>query len=391
MDLLVKNISILGATGSIGQNTLDLISSERDKFNVVGLTGENNIELLAESAIKFNADVVATANDSKFNDLKDMLSGHKIEVCAGINGLLEVASRQAEWVMSAIVGSAGLRPGLKALETGANLALANKESMVAAGPIMKKMSKAKGVKLIPVDSEHSAISQLIRGEERSSLSKIIITASGGAFRSLTKAELVDVTPNQASKHPNWNMGQRITIDSASLFNKALEVIEAKEFFDFDESEIEVLIHPQSLVHAIACFCDGGMKAHIGPPDMRHAIAYALHEEKRFNLTLAEVDLSEVGTLNFEKPDLLKYPALKLGFDVVRQGGLAGAAFNAAKEQALDSFLEYKLSFLGMADVVEATMEELSSKNKLSSEVELEAVMDIDLQARSIARTLIDKF
>ena len=391
MDLLVKNISILGATGSIGQNTLDLISSERDKFNVVGLTGENNIELLAESAIKFNADVVATANDSKFNDLKDMLSGHKIEVCAGINGLLEVASRQAEWVMSAIVGSAGLRPGLKALETGANLALANKESMVAAGPIMKKMSKAKGVKLIPVDSEHSAISQLIRGEERSSLSKIIITASGGAFRSLTKAELVGVTPNQASKHPNWNMGQRITIDSASLFNKALEVIEAKELFDFDESEIEVLIHPQSLVHAIACFCDGGMKAHIGPPDMRHAIAYALHEEKRFNLTLAEVDLSEVGTLNFEKPDLLKYPALKLGFDVVRQGGLAGAAFNAAKEQALDSFLEYKLSFLGMADVVKATMEELSSKNKLSSEVELEAVMDIDLQARSIARTLIDKF
>jgi len=391
MDLLVKNISILGATGSIGQNTLDLISSERDKFNVVGLTGENNIELLAGSAIKFNADVVATANDSKFNDLKDMLSGHKIEVCAGINGLLEVASRQAEWVMSAIVGSAGLRPGLKALETGANLALANKESMVAAGPIMKKMSKAKGVKLIPVDSEHSAISQLIRGEERSSLSKIIITASGGAFRSLTKAELVDVTPNQASKHPNWNMGQRITIDSASLFNKALEVIEAKELFDFDESEIEVLIHPQSLVHAIACFCDGGMKAHIGPPDMRHAIAYALHEEKRFNLTLAEVDLSEVGTLNFEKPDLLKYPALKLGFDVVRQGGLAGAAFNAAKEQALDSFLEYKLSFLGMADVVKATMEELSSKNKLSSEVELEAVMDIDLQARSVARTLIDKF
>ena len=391
MDLLVKNISILGATGSIGQNTLDLISSERDKFNVVGLTGENNIELLAGSAIKFNADVVATANDSKFNDLKDMLSGHKIEVCAGINGLLEVASRQAEWVMSAIVGSAGLRPGLKALETGANLALANKESMVAAGPIMKKMSKAKGVKLIPVDSEHSAISQLIRGEERSSLSKIIITASGGAFRSLTKAELVDVTPNQASKHPNWNMGQRITIDSASLFNKALEVIEAKELFDFDESEIEVLIHPQSLVHAIACFCDGGMKAHIGPSDMRHAIAYALHEEKRFNLTLAEVDLSEVGTLNFEKPDLLKYPALKLGFDVVRQGGLAGAAFNAAKEQALDSFLEYKLSFLGMADVVKATMEELSSKNKLSSEVELEAVMDIDLQARSIARTLIDKF
>jgi 1-deoxy-D-xylulose-5-phosphate reductoisomerase len=387
----VKNISILGATGSIGQNTLDLISSEGDKFKVVGLTGDNNIELLAKTAIKFNADVVATANDSKFNDLKNMLSGHKIEVCAGINGLLEVASRQVEWVMSAIVGSAGLLPGLKALEVGANLALANKESMVAAGPIMKKMSKAKGVKLIPVDSEHSAISQVIRGEERGSLSKIIITASGGAFRHLTKAELVDVTPNQASKHPNWKMGQRITIDSASMFNKALEVIEAKEFFDFNESEIEVLIHPQSLVHAIACFCDGGMKAHIGPPDMRHAIAYALHEEKRFKLNLEEVDLSKVGTLDFEKPDLDKYPALKLGFDVLRQGGLAGAAFNAAKEEALDNFLSTKLGFLEMADVVRATMEELLSKNKLNSEVELDAVMDIDLQARLIARAIVDTF
>ena len=275
----MKNISILGATGSIGRNTLDLISRDRDQFKVVGLTGANNIELLAESAIKFNVDVVAIADDGKFYDLKEMLSGHRIEVCAGLNGLLEVASRQADWVMSSIVGSAGLLPGLKALEAGANLALANKESMVAAGPIMKSVSEAQGVKLIPVDSEHSAISQVIRGEENDSLSKVIITASGGAFRKLTATELIDVTPEQASKHPNWNLWQRITIDSASLFNKALEVIEAKEFFGLNASEIEVLIHPQSLVHAIACFCDGGMKAHIGPPDMRHAIAYALYEEK----------------------------------------------------------------------------------------------------------------
>ena len=387
----MKNISILGATGSIGRNTLDLISRDEDQLKVVGLTGANNIELLAESAIKFNADIVATANESKFHDLKEMLSGHQIEVCAGINGVMEVASRQADWVMSSIVGFAGLLPGLKALEAGANLALANKESMVAAGPIMKRVSEAQGVKLIPVDSEHSAISQVIRGEERESLSKIIITASGGAFRNLTAVELIDVMPEQASKHPNWNMGQRITIDSASLFNKALEVIEAKEFFELKPSEIEVLIHPQSLVHAIACFCDGGMKAHIGPPDMRHAIAYALYEEKRFNLPLEEVDLSKVGTLDFEKPDLLKYPALRLGFDVLEHGGLAGAAFNAAKEEALDSFLNYNLSFLGMADVVRATMDELSSKNQLSSEVELEAVMEIDIQARLIAKTFVDKF
>ena len=387
----MKNISILGATGSIGRNTLDLIQRERDKLKVVGLTGANNIRLLAESAIKFNADIVATSNDNKFHDLKEMLSGHQVEVCAGINGVLEVASRQVDWVMSSIVGSAGLLPGLKALEAGANLALANKESMVAAGPIMKRAAEAQGVKLIPVDSEHSAISQVIRGEERDSLSKIIITASGGAFRNLTISELIDVTPEQASKHPNWNMGQRITIDSASLFNKALEVIEAKEFFGLKASEIEVLIHPQSLVHAIACFCDGGMKAHIGPSDMRHAIAYALYEEKRFNLPLEEVDLSKVGTLDFEKPDLLKYPALKLGFDVLEQGGLAGAAFNAAKEEALDNFLDHKLSFLGMADVVRATMDQLSSKNQLSSEVELEAVIDIDRQARLIAKTFVDKF
>ena len=291
----MKKISILGATGSIGHNTLDLISRDLDQFKVVGLTGANNIELLAESAIKFNADVVATANDSKFHDLKDMLSGHKIEVCAGINGILEVASRKVDWVMSSIVGSAGLLPGLKALEAGANLALANKESMVAAGSIMKRVSEAKGVKLIPVDSEHSAISQVIRGEKRESLSKIIITASGGAFRNLTASELIDVTPDQASKHPNWNMGQRITIDSASLFNKALEVIEAKEFFGLKASEIEVLIHPQSLVHAIACFCDGGMKAHIGPPDMRHAIAYALYEEKRFDFSKQSFQSIVVGS------------------------------------------------------------------------------------------------
>ena len=387
----MKSISILGATGSIGQNTLDLILREKDNFNVVGLTGSDNIELLAESAIKLKAEVVATANESKFHDLKELLSKHEIEVCAGANGIMEVASRQVDWTMSAIVGSAGLLPGLKALETGANLALANKESMVAAGPIMKKAAKLRSAKLIPVDSEHSAISQLMRGEELNSLSKIIITASGGAFRNLTKAELIDVTPDQAAQHPNWSMGRRITIDSASLFNKALEIIEAKELFDLSASEIEVLIHPQSLVHAIASFCDGGMKAHIGPPDMRHAIAYALYEEKRFNLTIAEVNLAEVGTLDFEKPDLSKYPALKLGYEVLAQGGLAGAAFNAAKEEALDNFLDRKLGFLGMADVVRATMDELSSRNQLSSEVDIETVIEIDLQARSIANKFAEKF
>ena len=386
----MKKISILGATGSIGQNTLDLISKEKDNFKVVGLTGSGNIDLLARSAIDFGADIVATADESKFSDLKGLLSGHKIEVCAGPSGILEVSRQQTDWVMSAIVGSAGLLPGLCALESGANVALANKESMVAAGPIMKRLSEINGVRLIPVDSEHSAIAQVIRGEERESLSKIIITASGGAFRTFSKSELVSVTPDQASTHPNWAMGQRITIDSASLFNKALEVIEAKEFFNLNASEIEVVIHPESLVHAIACFHDGGMKAHLGPADMRHSIAYALHEEKRLKLFLDEINLAEVGKLHFEKPDLEKYPALKLGYEVVEHGGLAGAAFNAAKEEALDNFINYKLSFPGMAHVVRATMDELNSKNELDDELEIERIMELDLIARSIAKKYIEK-
>lgn len=387
----MKQISILGATGSIGQNTLELIASAKDEFEVVALTGFQNIKLLAQSAIDSNAKIVAISDESKFNELKEMLSGQNIKVLGGKNGILEASSVQVDWVMSAIIGSAGLLPGLTAMQAGANVALANKESMVAAGPIMKKVSEEKGVKLLPVDSEHSAVSQVIRGEDKETLEKIIITASGGAFRNRSIDELKKVTPYEASKHPNWDMGQRITIDSASLFNKALEIIEAKEFFNLNHSEINVLIHPQSIVHAIACFHDQGMKAHLGPADMKHAIAYALHEEKRFRLRLKAINLSEIGTLNFYEPDVTKYPALELGYNVIRHGGLAGAAFNAAKEEALDNFLNLKLSFPGMSDVVSATMDELTASNKLDQVVELEAVMEIDLLARSVAKQYVEKY
>lgn len=387
----MKQISVLGATGSIGQNTLELITSAKDEFEVVALTGFQNIKLLAQSAIDSNAKIVAISDESKFNELKEMLSGQNIKVLGGKNGILEASSVQVDWVMSAIIGSAGLLPGLTAMQAGANVALANKESMVAAGPIMKKVSEEKGVKLLPVDSEHSAVSQVIRGEDKETLEKIIITASGGAFRNRSIDELKKVTPYEASKHPNWDMGQRITIDSASLFNKALEIIEAKEFFNLNHSEINVLIHPQSIVHAIACFHDQGMKAHLGPADMKHAIAYALHEEKRFRLNLKAINLSEIGTLNFYEPDVTKYPALELGYNVIRHGGLAGAAFNAAKEEALDNFLNLKLSFPGMSDVVSATMDELTASNKLDQVVELEAVMEIDLLARSVAKQYVEKY
>ncbi len=387
----MKKISILGATGSIGQNTLDLIATRKHEFKVIALTGSENVSLLAKRAIEFNAEIVATANEGKFLELKELLGPYNIKVCAGKSGLLEAASQQVDWVMSSIVGAAGLLPGLTALEVGANVALANKESMVAAGPLMKATSKKSGSKLIPVDSEHSAIAQVLRGESRETLSKIIITASGGAFRTTPIEELKKVTPAQASYHPNWNMGQRITIDSASLFNKALEIIEAKELFDLNASEIEVLIHPQSLVHAIACFCDSGMKAHLGPPDMKHAIAYALNEEQRFDLTLDEINLATIGALEFYKPDLKKYPALKLGFDVIRQGGLSGAAFNAAKEVALDSFLGFHLKFTDMANVVSATMDQLLKDDLLNNSVDIESVMEIDNYARSLAQKNIKKF
>ena len=387
----MKKVSIFGATGSIGQNTIDLVRKDRELFDVKVLTGGKNIKRLAEDANELKPDLVVTAHDYLYNDLTELIKDKRIEIAAGYQAICDVASIETDWVMSAIIGAAGLKPGVLAMEAGADLALANKESMVAAGPILKKTASKKNVNLIPVDSEHSAIFQLLIGQETKSVERVILTASGGAFRDWSIEELKKATPNQASKHPNWVMGQRITIDSASMFNKALEVIEAKEFFDLPPNQIEVLIHPQSLVHAFVGFCDGSLISHVGPADMRHAIGFALYYPKRPNLDLKRLNFEEIGTFEFYSPDFKKYPALRLAYEVLEIGGFAGAVYNSAKEIALDAFIDRKIKFTDMSVVVEMVLDDFFGKGmEIKEEHTLENVLKIDHMGRLAAQNQIKK-
>jgi len=384
-----KRISIFGATGSIGQNTLDLIARDRQSYEVVVLTAGSNIDLLVKAALEFEPQAVVAATNDQFNELKTALSHTQIEVSTGRTALLESASRKCDLAFSAIVGAAGLEPGLIALENGADLALANKESMVAAGSLVKQKATENKCSLIPVDSEHSAIFQALKGENVNTIERVILTASGGAFRDWALDEIAQATPEQASSHPNWNMGQRITIDSASMFNKALEVIEAKELFSLRTEQIEVLVHPQSYVHAIVGFCDGGMMAHLGPPDMRHAIGYALSYPNRRTLPLEKLDFAKIGSLTFMEPDKERFPAIGLAYEVMSLGGISGAVFNAAKETALDGFLSKQIGFLEMCPIVEKTIVKLCHKeNSHKLEASLINILDIDKMARSFAAELI---
>ena len=384
-----KRISIFGATGSIGQNTLDLIARDRQSYEVVVLSAGSNIDLLVKVALEFEPQVVVAATNDQFNDLKAALSDTQIEVGTGRTALLESASRKCDLAFSAIVGAAGLEPGLIALENGADLALANKESMVAAGGLVKQKATDNKCSLIPVDSEHSAIFQALQGEKVNTIERVILTASGGAFRDWSLDEIAQATPEQASTHPNWNMGQRITIDSASMFNKALEVIEAKELFSLSTEQIEVLVHPQSYVHAIVGFCDGGMMAHLGPPDMRHAIGYALSYPNRKTLPLEKLDFAKIGSLTFMEPDKERFPAIGLAYEVMSLGGIAGAVFNAAKETALDGFLSKQIGFLEMCPIVEKTVAKLChTENSHKLEASLKNILDIDKMARNVAAGLI---
>ena len=383
-----KRISIFGATGSIGQNTLDLIARDRQSYEVVVLTAGSNIDLLVKAALEFQPQAVVAATNDQFNVLKTALSDTQIEVGTGRTALLESATRNCDLAFSAIVGAAGLEPGLIALENGADLALANKESMVAAGSLVKQKAKENKCSLIPVDSEHSAIFQALKGENVNTIERVILTASGGAFRDWTLDEIAQATPEQASTHPNWNMGQRITIDSASMFNKALEVIEAKELFLLSTDQIEVLVHPQSYVHAIVGFCDGGMMAHLGPPDMRHAIGYALSYPNRKTLPLEKLDFAKIGSLTFMDPDKERFPAIGLAYEVMSLGGISGAVFNAAKETALDGFLSKQIGFLEMCPIVEKTIAKLCHiENSHKLEASLINILDIDKMARNVAAEL----
>ena len=373
----MRRVSVLGATGSIGQNTLDLIRRDRAGYDVTALTGGRNIAQLAADAIEFKAAVAVTAHEDALEDLRAALAGSGVEAAAGAAALIEAASRPADWTMSAIVGHAGLAPGMAALREGATLALANKESLVTAGPLLLATAEARGARILPVDSEHSAVFQALVGEDIAEAERVIITASGGAFRDWPLADLPGATVSQASSHPNWDMGQRITIDSASMFNKALELIETKEFFGFTPEQIEVLIHPQSLVHALVGFRDGALMAHIGPADMRHAIGYALHWPERRDLPVERLDLAATGSLEFRAPDLRRYPALALAQQVMQAGGHAGAVFNAAKERALDHFIAGRVRFTEMTEHVAEAMQVMAPSAEAAGDITLETVAHVD--------------
>lgn len=387
----MKRITILGATGSIGQNTLDLIRRDRDAYQVVALTGGRNIAQLARDAVEFGAEIAVTAHDDLLDDLRAALSGSAVRAAAGAGAVAEAGARPADWVMSAIVGAAGLPPGLAALEQGATLALANKETLVAAGPLVMETAARHGARILPVDSEHSAIFQALIGEDIGAVRRVVITASGGAFRDWPLDALAKASLEQASTHPNWNMGQRITIDSASMFNKALEVIEAREFFGLDPAQIEVLVHPESLVHALVGFCDGALLAHVGPHDMRHAIGYALNWPERRPLPVDALDLAAIGQLNFRAPDPARYPALGLAREVMEMRGLSGAVFNAAKERALDHFIAGRIGFLDMSDVVEEVLARLSAENGLiDAGITLDSVTRLDHLSRRCADAVVQE-
>ena len=388
-----RKISILGATGSIGQNTIDLIRRAPDAYDVVALTGASNIAQLATDAKALNAEVAVTAREDLLDDLRDALSGSGIEAAAGAEAITEAASRPADWTMSAIIGAAGLAPGLAALRQGGTLALANKESLVSAGALIMGEAERHGATILPVDSEHSAVFQALVGEDMAAVERVIITASGGAFRDWPLEDLHNATLDQASNHPNWDMGQRITIDSASMFNKAMEVIETREFFGVSPEAIEVLVHPQSMIHALVGFCDGGLMAHVGPPDMRHAIGYALHHPQRAPLPVERLDLTKIGRFDFTAPDDARWPALRLAREVMAAGGLMGAVFNAAKEVALDGFIAGQLRFTQMAEIVEEVLDARASDASLgrgSDDMTLDLVGKADHFARKAAKAAILK-
>lgn len=386
-----RKVSILGATGSIGQNTIDLIRRDPDAYDVVALTGAGNISQLAADAIALDADIAVTAHDHLLDDLREALAGSGVEAAAGAQAITECASRPADWTMSAIVGAAGLAPGLAAAAQGGTLALANKESLVCAGALMLQTIDKSGADILPVDSEHSAIFQALIGEDIAAVERVIITASGGAFRDWPIEKLAEATLDQASSHPNWDMGQRITIDSASMFNKAMEVIETKEFFDVTADQIEVLVHPQSMIHALVGFVDGALMAHVGPPDMRHAIGFALHHPNRVHLPVERLDLAAIGQFEFRAPDDRRWPALSLARQTMAAGGMTGAVFNAAKETALDGFIAGQINFVQMAEIVEQTLEDMTEHSSLIHDtMTLDNVLQVDHLARKAAKAAINK-
>ncbi|PIN99157.1 MAG: 1-deoxy-D-xylulose-5-phosphate reductoisomerase [Candidatus Diapherotrites archaeon CG10_big_fil_rev_8_21_14_0_10_31_34] len=382
----MKKISLLGSTGSIGTQTLDVIKGHPKEFKVIGLAAFNETEKILEQIKEFRPEKVCLFEKKAAEELEKKI-GKEVEVVSGIKGLEEIAVMQeAEQVVVAVVGAIGIKPTMKAIQKKKNVALANKETLVAAGqPIMKAVKKT-GITLMPIDSEHSALFQCLNGEERNKISKVLITCSGGPFRGKKISEYYNSTPEQALGHPTWSMGSKITVDSSTLMNKGLEVIEAKWLYDLSFEEIKVIVHPQSLIHSMIEFVDGSIMAQIGTHDMRTPIQYALSYPKRIPNNFPRLDLFKDNNLTFEKPDLENFPCLKYAFEAGKKGGTLPAVMNAANEIAVWSFLDKKIAFGKIPEIVKEVMDE--HKNRKADSIE--TVLEADKKARETAKKIIEE-
>ncbi|MFN2355313.1 MAG: 1-deoxy-D-xylulose-5-phosphate reductoisomerase [Desulfopila sp.] len=384
----MKKISILGSTGSIGVNVLNVVRQFPKKFSVVGLAAGKNIEAIKHQVEEFDPGLVSVYDAEHAALLEKMLPrGYHSRIVYGNSGNEQVAAlQQADFTVSAIVGGAGLLPTLAAIESGKDVGLANKETLVMAGKIVMDRVRHNAVNLFPVDSEHSAIFQALEGGRRQDVDKIILTASGGPFRTKTLEELHSVTPEQALAHPNWSMGRKISIDSATLMNKGLEVIEARWLFDMNIDSIEVVVHPQSIVHSLVEFLDGSVLAQLGIPDMRIPIAYALSYPERMELKLHRLELSQCANLEFEDPDFIRFPALRLAFEALQNGGVSPAVLNGANEIAVEAFLNNDISFTRIAEIVEECLKGVVGGDENS----VDDILEADRKARRFARKLLDE-
>jgi len=379
-----KRVSILGSTGSVGGSTLDLLERNPELFEVEALTANGSVERLAAQAKRFDAKFAVVADDNCYRDLKAALSGTSVEVAAGAEAVVEAAARPADFVMAAIVGAAGLPPTLAAIRQGTSIGLANKETLVCAGDLMMQEVIAHGATLLPVDSEHNAIFQVLDSRRPETVAGIVLTASGGPFRSLTREQMRGKSPQEAIAHPNWDMGAKISVDSATMMNKGLEVIEASHLFGLGEERIEVLIHPQSVVHSMVRYVDGSVLAQLGQPDMRTPIAYSLAWPDRITAPVEALDLASIGQLTFEAPDPERFPALRLARQALQAGGSAPTVLSAANEIAVGAFLEERIGFLRIAEIVEGVLEQVGTCPLAT----LEAVQAADDMARRAATDLL---
>lgn len=353
-----QTVAILGSTGSIGTQTLDVIDRHSELFEVYALTAHNNIDLLVEQAKRYRPEVVAIADERHYKTLREALDGLPVKVFAGADSICQIAAMSPiDMVVTAMVGYSGLLPTVRAIEAGKKIALANKETLVVAGELVTDLALRNRVDIVPIDSEHSAIFQCLVGENENSVEKLILTASGGAFRDTPKDDLRLATAADALRHPTWKMGAKITIDSATMMNKGFEVIEARWLFDIPIDKIEVIIHPQSIVHSMVQFCDGSIKAQLGQPDMRHPIQYALTFPDRLDAQVERANLADIHQLTFERPDYEKFRNLRLAYDALRRGGNIPCILNAANEVAVDAFLKGKIGFFAMSDIIEQTISE----------------------------------